>query len=353
MRSLPDDILIEIFQNCVPHSLKMVQQDSLSPKFPPWILSHVCSRWRDISTCLPRLWCVVDLPLDKYYSNVPLGRVVYKLEELISRSAPCDISLRAIARDAPTCPDVLFLLNRALKRTRVMGLQLPLQTIKDDFSANYSKLSSLSLTFDASHDMPLETFSSAFALTSFTQLRGPPIKIPVACLRLYNTASSSWPGWDLLRRMALVEGLHIQLPNEVLQNAENDSLLSKPLIFEWMSSLSLEESHPLTPLFSRESRVEYVTRRMKLPRLDKLTLRYQWRGNVEFPKLYFPDALTRLYISVCNSDCRIQDLLGFLKSTKNVENLTLSSLDPPNVAPEILMALTIRRLPPLLLPRLK
>ncbi|KAF9023185.1 hypothetical protein BDZ89DRAFT_920899, partial [Hymenopellis radicata] len=64
MRSLPQDILIEIFLCCTPivnhHEDEWWHDefDSLCPPNHPWNISHVSHRWREIALSLPRLWSV-------------------------------------------------------------------------------------------------------------------------------------------------------------------------------------------------------------------------------------------------------------------------------------------------------
>ncbi|KAF8913646.1 hypothetical protein CPB85DRAFT_1219360, partial [Mucidula mucida] len=66
MRSLPEDVLAEIFLCCTPivnhheinWSIHGGEFDSLSPRNHPWNISHVSHRWREITLSLPRLWSV-------------------------------------------------------------------------------------------------------------------------------------------------------------------------------------------------------------------------------------------------------------------------------------------------------
>ncbi|KAF9020627.1 hypothetical protein BDZ89DRAFT_958145, partial [Hymenopellis radicata] len=63
MRSLPDDVLYEIFLHCIPNwtrdNLRHGQcnsHDSLDVKNAPWTFAQVCSRWRNVVLRLPSLW---------------------------------------------------------------------------------------------------------------------------------------------------------------------------------------------------------------------------------------------------------------------------------------------------------
>ncbi|KAF9040975.1 hypothetical protein BDZ89DRAFT_944734, partial [Hymenopellis radicata] len=59
LRSIPDDILGVIFQHSAPSwegSTPESVLDSLSPRGAPWLLSHVCRRWRNLVLSSPNLW---------------------------------------------------------------------------------------------------------------------------------------------------------------------------------------------------------------------------------------------------------------------------------------------------------
>ncbi|KAF9029332.1 hypothetical protein BDZ89DRAFT_933125, partial [Hymenopellis radicata] len=57
IRSLPTELMSEIFSHCVPRGY--VDEgclDSLDPRLAPWTLSHVCYRWRSLALSSPQLW---------------------------------------------------------------------------------------------------------------------------------------------------------------------------------------------------------------------------------------------------------------------------------------------------------
>ncbi|KAF8901115.1 hypothetical protein CPB85DRAFT_1228026, partial [Mucidula mucida] len=59
IRSLPNEILHEIFTYCVPSwetDFVPISVDSLNPRFAPWTLSRVCHNWRELVISSPLLW---------------------------------------------------------------------------------------------------------------------------------------------------------------------------------------------------------------------------------------------------------------------------------------------------------
>ncbi|KAK0437698.1 hypothetical protein EV421DRAFT_1679435, partial [Armillaria borealis] len=63
MRSIPDDVLTEIFLDCVARAFE--SPDSLDLRNSPWTLSYVSRRWRDLSLSLPQLWTSITVDFRK------------------------------------------------------------------------------------------------------------------------------------------------------------------------------------------------------------------------------------------------------------------------------------------------
>ncbi|TEB39435.1 hypothetical protein FA13DRAFT_1807919 [Coprinellus micaceus] len=58
-RSLPEDILREVFVQCLP----ITHNSTFSPRDAPVLLTHVCRRWRNVALSTPSLWCSLHVPL--------------------------------------------------------------------------------------------------------------------------------------------------------------------------------------------------------------------------------------------------------------------------------------------------
>ncbi|KIY65381.1 hypothetical protein CYLTODRAFT_315396, partial [Cylindrobasidium torrendii FP15055 ss-10] len=59
VRTLPDDILGSIFMWCTRSMASKIDEmpDSLDVlSWPPWVISHVCRRWRNVSLDHKSLW---------------------------------------------------------------------------------------------------------------------------------------------------------------------------------------------------------------------------------------------------------------------------------------------------------
>ncbi|KAJ7656118.1 hypothetical protein DFH06DRAFT_475989 [Mycena polygramma] len=86
MRSLPAEILGQNFIVCRDETRDEPGYDTADPDYPPILLTHVCSRWRTVALCTPRLWNDLCLLTD----NFVLGREIF-VQEIFGRS--CDVPL--------------------------------------------------------------------------------------------------------------------------------------------------------------------------------------------------------------------------------------------------------------------
>ncbi|KAF8996077.1 hypothetical protein BDZ89DRAFT_930960, partial [Hymenopellis radicata] len=62
IRSLPNELLAQIFSNCT-HGWEKHDAwwtvDSLNYSVTPWTLTRVCSRWRALALAMPELWTYI------------------------------------------------------------------------------------------------------------------------------------------------------------------------------------------------------------------------------------------------------------------------------------------------------
>lgn len=89
-RTLPSDILYEIFLQFVGPSILVGEIDILDRRAPPYTLSQVCRRWRALSLRSPRLWCYISVSVDA--NNI--HRSENALVACLSRSCMAPLSVR-------------------------------------------------------------------------------------------------------------------------------------------------------------------------------------------------------------------------------------------------------------------
>lgn len=89
IRSLPGDILLLIFEWCIishEHPRKQEYYGSLDYSYPPWQLSHVCRRWRDLVLSSPILWSDIHLCVPSK-SHIPReDAIASRLDVFLKRS---------------------------------------------------------------------------------------------------------------------------------------------------------------------------------------------------------------------------------------------------------------------------
>ncbi|KAJ7871230.1 hypothetical protein B0H14DRAFT_225257 [Mycena olivaceomarginata] len=110
IRHLPADLWGEIFSHTVPDVYRRRAVDT-----SPWVLGHVCSRWRAISVSLSTLWSHLDC-------NTPLPMLI----EQIKRSKGC--SLTAVLFESKT---LLTLMNFS-SRWETVDIQMGNPRVGDD-----------------------------------------------------------------------------------------------------------------------------------------------------------------------------------------------------------------------------
>ncbi|KIY62684.1 hypothetical protein CYLTODRAFT_426725 [Cylindrobasidium torrendii FP15055 ss-10] len=102
VHALPDDVLADIFEYCVPWSsvdgLKnnaFPSHSSFDTTQPPWTISHVCSNWRAVILSLPRLWSTVRILNVQRFRAVDPRHVTFaqQLKLVFKRSEPMLLSL--------------------------------------------------------------------------------------------------------------------------------------------------------------------------------------------------------------------------------------------------------------------
>ncbi|KAK7058570.1 hypothetical protein VNI00_002206 [Paramarasmius palmivorus] len=111
MRHLPDAVLCEIFNVCVDDQLRAITnlfgvpsyQNSLHPLAPPWTLSQVCHRWRDVALSCSSLWSRISFG----FSSNGFLRIGPSLERLIlqlQRSKNCPLAVTIYGIQSPQYP---------------------------------------------------------------------------------------------------------------------------------------------------------------------------------------------------------------------------------------------------------
>lgn len=90
IRRVPDDVLREIFLDCLPPEMERYLFVT-SASHAPMLLTHVCRRWRRVSTSYSLLWRWVSVSL-----NAIGGTGIDVLTEVIARAKLCPLKLQVL-----------------------------------------------------------------------------------------------------------------------------------------------------------------------------------------------------------------------------------------------------------------
>ncbi|KAF9042018.1 hypothetical protein BDZ89DRAFT_304344 [Hymenopellis radicata] len=128
----PDDILGVIFQHSAPSWEGSTPEDSLSPRGAPWLLSHVCRRWRNmVLSESPNLWTFLVLKLDDHSRHITPTQCVFKTYLCLERSRNRPLSVRLYS-SASTFKDhpVLPLLQASAARWKTLKAVVPASSLE-------------------------------------------------------------------------------------------------------------------------------------------------------------------------------------------------------------------------------
>ncbi|KAJ6457768.1 hypothetical protein C8R47DRAFT_168871 [Mycena vitilis] len=120
--TLPNEIASEIFVHVLP----------THPEYPapigplsPYLLCHICQKWRDIAFATPGLWRAISLPMSKTMSLLPLRNTVSFQQQLrllktwLKRSGSCLLSIEL--KSAAVESSQLAPFGRAIKKHCPVG----------------------------------------------------------------------------------------------------------------------------------------------------------------------------------------------------------------------------------------
>ncbi|KAF9020663.1 hypothetical protein BDZ89DRAFT_1072074 [Hymenopellis radicata] len=154
MRSLPQDILVEIFLSCAPtvdhrngewHKLHGARLDSLSPLSHPWNISHVSRRWRDITLSLPRLWSVMYLDFSRY-TQFSSRQCAFMGSLLLERSAKLDLCVNiASGVEGIANHPLTHLLKETTTRWRILNSCIPTISLQSLSGCQFPALQELGI----------------------------------------------------------------------------------------------------------------------------------------------------------------------------------------------------------------
>ncbi|KAJ7639317.1 hypothetical protein FB45DRAFT_726781, partial [Roridomyces roridus] len=92
--TLPSEITSEIFVHCLPDVLS--GEDAVNTTEAPLLLLQICSQWRQIARCTPKLWTRLDIDLP---SRDEHAHAIAKTWLDCSRQHPLSVTLKGPIMD--------------------------------------------------------------------------------------------------------------------------------------------------------------------------------------------------------------------------------------------------------------
>lgn len=172
-RRLPSELIFEIFR----YYIENLEHSYLSEYTPPWALTHVCSRWRQIAVNTHMLWkSLPPIRLVGGMQKAELKRHIACLSTLLQRSSKEPISFFLSKKLTPQVDDaILVLLFEHSERWERISLD-----ISEDVCAHFarvkgrlSSLSSLTLRIHREGGLHVDMFEVAPKLRDVQLASGP------------------------------------------------------------------------------------------------------------------------------------------------------------------------------------
>ncbi|KAK0437677.1 hypothetical protein EV421DRAFT_1007009 [Armillaria borealis] len=329
IRSMPQDVLRDIFDHCVPDWEDMIFEprqgyDSLDPRFAPWTISHVSRTRRDVSLSRSHLWTCITLDFRKY-GALSMRAIMTKVALFLERSKNMDLFVTLLSPDTSLSDHPAFaLLDLSAPRWRKFAacIQRPcLQALSGTYFNRLQKL--LVVVHPINRNImtgTLKTFQKTRSLR-WAVIRGDEtcesFPLPWSSIETYVCDSLRRAHWDRLKRLTALKSLEITNRSQVIFNPSELPQTTLPTV------TSLRISEPRS-----DTGVEMTTKVIQnnllvLPSLSTLDMHFRRDKTPVFPFSHqFPNSLTTLIIrDAMESPDGIQRVLEFLETVPYVHTL--------------------------------
>lgn len=316
MRSIPDDVLIEIFQHCVPRAFE--SSDSLDLRNCPWTLSYVSRKWRDLSLSLPQLWTSLTVVFRKYEA-LSARTIMTRVALILERSMNMDLFVALWSKRPISDHPAFVLLDLSARRWRSLAVSIPFSCLQALSGSSFLRLQEMLVSRPRRDAVvaPVTTFRTASSLRTvmISDETSDSLLLPWSTVETYLCISFTRAGWDCLKKLTALKSLELQGGSR--KAAFNLSELPQTTL-PTVTSLRVSEHNPdagmTTKFFQSNSLV--------LPSLSTLDICFQRNCTPSFPPSHLLKSLTTLKIQ--NAMYRAANtgpVLQFLETVSHVERL--------------------------------
>ncbi|PBK63063.1 hypothetical protein ARMSODRAFT_963606 [Armillaria solidipes] len=337
IRTLPDDILREIFVHCGKEwddfYLNHTPHDSNKTTLPPWTISQVSRQWRYVAVSTSRLWSSISLDIPSYPANHAVS-LSFKLGLCLQRAPKCDLDLRIYSKTDLSGHPIFPMLLMSMSRWKRLRIDVPRETLHSlsayaGFMVSLSALIIKDTPGGTEHLSPINTFHLASSLKTLDV--DPQVAVHLQL---------PWKQLNHLRSW----GAHSRRSLEILEKVQGADASIKNLSFMFhedkIPPFPLRESDAPVLLpnvdfigagekASASSSVARFFKYIKTPSLNRLFLHYVHDGSVEFPAIPPDIRITDLTI-YCNLAAQARTtkrLIDFLSAAQSLGTLALRTKD--------------------------
>ncbi|PBK61356.1 hypothetical protein ARMSODRAFT_1025681 [Armillaria solidipes] len=349
IRSICSEILLEIFSWCVydAYNVKDVSKtvQCLNPRHPPWTISHVSRRWRNITLACSMLWSNIALDLDQYEVIDTSDRVyMFQLGLYLNRSRGCDLSVSLCSDYCLETHPVMGLLEAGISQWRNLNIGLCPSTVKTLGENVFPLLRRLEVTsfvlFQENEKTVLTAPELRIFISRCNDMACSLLGIPWKQLEMFSCCNASNRHCvEVLRQLSSAKSLNL-----TVHKMNNLDLADGAIVIPFVKTLEFEER-------KCEGVMARLLNSLTLPSITFLSLTFPKLSVSTFPTTF--DASTTLTSLSINCDLSHANnstlFLVFLKSTPNVTVLRLSAAGIPN---NVLHGLTLMEGKDSLLPSL-
>lgn len=325
LRRMPPEILAEIFAWTLPTAAEALSPSSFEMKRrSPWVLTHVCSHWRDVAISTPLLWSLLAMPYDDYDYPVVVA------ETQIQRSKALRIHLcGSLRRPAgPQTQMLQYLIEHSLRweelSITITEKLLPLVSALRDRVPSLRRLD-LQWADEITEEMArsvdfVQTASSLVDATVYRRYYPVSFLPPAHKLTRYCITAE----WSTHREILSISPAVVEARVDIFPEYPDCTVSST--IIELLQLRRLYVSH------------DVILGSLKMPLLEQLTLEFTADDDVTPVLADFlrnsSDSLRRLGVRGQPSRGPFRDLLLSVPSLVELALMFYESVSPPTIPPD-------------------
>ncbi|KAK0454249.1 uncharacterized protein EV420DRAFT_606661 [Desarmillaria tabescens] len=332
MRSMPQDVLREIFSHCAPDWEEITFRsdegyDSLDPRLAPWTISHVSRTWRDVSLSTPHLWTCIKLDFRKYRA-LRMRALMTKVALLLERSKSMDLFVTLLSPDTSLSEHPAFaLLDLSAPRWKELAVYIRRPCLRALSGTSFSRLQGLSaITPSTNQDavvMPVNTFQKTRSLRCVSITGNETcdsFPLPWSSIEDYLCDSFRRCRWDCLKKLVALKSLEIMNQSQTTFDPSALPQITLPTV----KSLRISEQQGGSDAGMISKLIQ--SNILVLPSLSTLEIRFWPYEHPSFPFTHqFMDSLTTLIIrDAMESPADTERVLRFLNTVPHVEKLVIN-----------------------------